>query len=370
MTPIPYHLGGFPPPDLDWQQLIPLIGPANASLARYDGLLEGIPNPAVLLSPLSSQEAVLSSRIEGTQATLAEVLEFEADADASTLPQERRDDIREVQNYRQAMRQAQELLETLPLSLRVIKNLHTTLLSGVRGHDKAPGEFRKIPNWIGPKNRPMEEARFIPIGADKLDVAMGSWESFIHTEYPDRLVQLAIVHAEFESLHPFLDGNGRIGRMVLPLFLWQSGILRMPYFYLSAYFEANKDSYVERLLSISRDGDWTGWCRYFLEAVQSQAIQNQERASEILALYENLKPAVQGATRSQYAVAALDWIFSTPTFRATDFEKQAGIPVPTAKRILRLLQEAKILVVIRESSGQRPRVLCLERLLAVAEGRP
>jgi Fic family protein len=144
----------------------------------------------------------------------------------------------------------------------------------------------------------------------------------------------------------------------------------MPYFYLSAYFEANKDIYVERLLSISRDGDWTGWCRYFLEAVQSQAIQNQERASEILALYENLKPAVQGATRSQYAVAALDWIFSTPTFRATDFEKQAGIPVPTAKRILRLLQEAKILVVIRESSGQRPRVLCLERLLAVAEGRP
>ena len=370
MTPIPYHLGGFPPPDLDWQQLIPLIGPANASLARYDGLLEGIPNPAVLLSPLSSQEAVLSSRIEGTQATLAEVLEFEADADASTLPQERREDIREVQNYRHAMRQAQELLETLPLSLRVIKNLHTTLLSGVRGHDKAPGEFRKIPNWIGPKNRPMEEARFIPIGADKLDAAMGSWESFIHTEYPDRLVQLAIVHAEFESLHPFLDGNGRIGRMVLPLFLWQSGILRMPYFYLSAYFEANKDSYVERLLSISRDGDWTGWCRYFLEAVQSQAIQNQERASEILALYENLKPAVQGATRSRFAIAALDWIFSTPTFRATDFEKQAGIPVPTAKRILRLLQEAKILVVIRESSGQRPRVLCLERLLAVAEGRP
>ena len=127
MAPVTYHLGGFPPPQLDWQQLIPLLGPANASLARYDGLLEGIPNPAVLLSPLSSQEAVLSSRIEGTQATLAEVLEFEADAEASTLPQERRDDIREVQNYRHAMRQAVELLDTLPLSLRVIKTLHATL---------------------------------------------------------------------------------------------------------------------------------------------------------------------------------------------------------------------------------------------------
>ena len=291
MAPVTYHLGGFPPPQLDWQQLIPLLGPANASLARYDGLLEGIPNPAVLLSPLSSQEAVLSSRIEGTQATLAEVLEI-------------------------------------------------------------------------------EDARFVPISADKLDAAMGSWESFIHDEYPDRLVQLAIVHAEFESLHPFLDGNGRIGRMVLPLFLWQTGILRMPYFYLSAYFEANKDSYVERLLAISRDGDWTGWCRYFLEAVQAQASQNQERASQILALYENLKPAVQEATHSQYAVAALDWIFSTPTFRATDFEKHAGIPVPTAKRILRCMENAEILAVIREASGRRPRVLCLEQLLAVAEGRP
>jgi Fic family protein len=356
MAPVHYHLGGFPPPQLDWQQLIPLLGPANASLARYDGLLEGIPNPAVLLSPLSSQEAVLSSRIEGTQATLAEVLEFEADAEASTLPQERRDDIREVQNYRHAMRQAVDLLDTLPLSLRVIKTLHATLLSGVRGNDKAPGEFRKIPNWIGPKGRPIEEARFIPISAEKLDAAMGSWESFIH--------------AEFESLHPFLDGNGRIGRMVLPLFLWQAGILRMPYFYLSAYFEANKDSYVDRLLAISRDGDWTGWCRYFLEAVQAQAIQNQERANQILALYENLKPAVQEATHSQYAVAALDWIFSTPTFRATDFEKQAGIPVPTAKRILRCLENAEILAVRREASGRRPRVLCLQQLLAVAEGRP
>lgn len=370
MAPVHYHLDGFPPPQLDWQQLIPLLGPASASLARYDGLLEGIPNPAVLLSPLSSQEAVLSSRIEGTQATLAEVLEFEADAEASTLPKERRDDIREVQNYRQAMRQAQELLVTLPLSLRVIKTLHATLLSGVRGDSKAPGEFRQIPNWIGPKYRPIEEARFIPISADKLNAAMGNWELFIHAEFPDRLVQLAILHAEFEALHPFLDGNGRIGRMVLPLFLWQTGILRLPYFYLSAYFEANKDSYVERLLAISRDGDWTGWCRYFLEAVQVQASQNQARASQILALYENLKPTVQEATRSQYAVAALDWIFSTPTFRATDFEKYAGMPVPTAKRILRCLENAEILAVIRKASGSRPRVLCLEQLLAVAEGRP
>ena len=370
MAAVPYHQGGFPPPQLDWQQLIPLLGPANASLARYDGLLEGIPNPAVLLSPLSSQEAVLSSRIEGTQATLAEVLEFDADAEASTLSPERRDDIREVQNYRHAMREAVELLETLPLSLRVIKHLHSTLLSGVRGEDKAPGAFRRIPNWIGPRGCSIEEARFIPIGADQLQPAMGTWESFIHADYPDRLVQLAILHAEFEALHPFLDGNGRIGRMVLPLFLWQAGILRMPYFYLSAYFEANKDSYVERLLAISRDGDWTGWCRYFLEAVQVQAIENQLRASQILGLYEQLKPAVQEATHSQYAVTALDWIFSTPTFRATDFEKHAGIPIPTAKRILRCLEKAEILVVVRQPSGRRPRVLSLEELLAVAEGRP
>ncbi len=217
-----YHLGGFPPAELDWAQLIPLLGPASAAVARYDGTLAAIPNAAVLLSPLTTQEAVLSSRIEGTQATMGEVLEFEAEGDTPGLSEERRNDIHEVLNYRAAMRMAEKMLEDLPLSQRVIREAHKVLLSGVCGHGKSPGEYRRIPNWIGPPGCTIDEARFVPISADKLPDAMSRWERYVHDDAADRLVQLALLHAEFEAMHPFLDGNGRLGRMLVPLFMWQN----------------------------------------------------------------------------------------------------------------------------------------------------
>jgi Fic family protein len=218
--PVSYHYDKFPPQNIDWSRLIPLIGPANAALARYDATLEVIPNAALLLSPLTTQEAVLSSRIEGTQATMGEVLEYEAEGDSQDLPIERKEDINEVLNYWQAMRHAVELLEELPLCQRVIKEAHRILLNSVRGHGKAPGEYRQIPNWIGPPGCLIEEARYVPISADRLPEGMSTWERYIHEEVPDRLVQLAIIHAEFEAIHPFLDGNGRIGRMFVPLFMF------------------------------------------------------------------------------------------------------------------------------------------------------
>lgn len=364
-----YQLGSFPPSELDWPQLIPLLGPVSAAVARYDGTLAAIPNAAVLLSPLTTQEAVLSSRIEGTQATMGEVLEFEAEGDAQGLSEERRNDIHEIRNYRAAMRMAEKMLEEVPLSQRVIREAHKVLLSGVRGHGKAPGEYRRIPNWIGSAGCTIEQARFVPIPAGKLPEAMSAWERYAHADAPDRLVQLALLHAEFEALHPFLDGNGRLGRMLVPLFMWQNGLIQRPMFYVSAFLEANRDEYYERLLAISRDGDWTGWCRFFLGALKTQAEENQQKAAAILDLYERMKRKVAGLTRSQFAIHALDWIFERPIFNSSDFIASGGIPKPTADRILPALRKGGVLRVLVEASGRRAATLCFPALLNIAEGR-
>ncbi len=366
MPPVLYHAGRFPPPTLDWPRLIPLIGPAAAAVARYDGMLAAIPYPSVLLSPLTTQEAVLSSRIEGTQATMGEVLEFEAGKEAATP--ERREDVQEVLNYRAAMRTAESLLATLPLSQRVVREAHQVLLQGVRGQNKSPGEYRRIPNWIGPPGCTVDEAHFVPIGAADLPDAMSAWERYAHEDAPDRLVQLAILHAEFEALHPFLDGNGRLGRMLVPLFLWQTGLIRSPMFYISAYFEARRDEYYAGLLSVSRDNDWTGWCRFFLEGVRTQAEDNLAKAKAILDLYDQMKRVVPELTKSQHSMRATDWIFGRPIFRSSDFVASSGIPAPTARRMLGLLREGGVLRVVSVARGQRASLLTFPALLNIAEG--
>ena len=367
MSPVHYPMGQFPPESIDWLPLIPHLGPTAAAVARYDGMLAAIPHPDVLLSPLTTQEAVLSSRIEGTQATFGEVLEYEAGQPA--VSPERREDIKEVLNYRAALREAEQLLTTLPLSQRVIRAAHRVLLDGVRGRHLSPGEYRRIPNWIGPPGCGIEQARFVPIAAEQLPEAMSRWERYAHSEATDRLVQLAVLHAEFESLHPFLDGNGRLGRMLVPLFLWQSGLIRRPMFYISAYFEAGRGAYYDGLLAVSRDGDWTGWCLYFLQAVRTQAEANLQKAQAILALFEAMKRRLPELTRSQYANHALDWIFARPIFRSSDFVATAQIPEPTARRFLSVLQQADILKAISAGRGRRAAVLAFPELLNIAEGR-
>jgi Fic family protein len=370
MPPVHYHVGQFPPPSLDWPQLIPLIGPANAALARYDGLLTAVPNAAVLLSPLTTQEAVLSSRIEGTQATMGEVLEYEAVGASDTLDPTKREDIEEVLNYRKAMRQATDEMQRLPLCNRLLKSLHETLLYGVRGHDKARGCFRTTQNYVGVPGRPLEEARFIPIATEALEAGMARWERYLHEQTEDVLVQLAVVHAEFESLHPFLDGNGRIGRMLIPLYLYDRKLLQSPMFYLSEYLEANRQEYYDRLLAVSRDGDWTGWCRFFLQAIHRQAMANEAKARKILDLYQRKKDWIVDKTRSPQAIRALDFLFCTPIFKSSDFVDQSKIPVATARRILTLVSgEDGLLRTIREGSGRRPAVYGFTELLNIAEGR-
>jgi len=337
-------------------------------VARYDGTLSAIPNAAVLLSPLTTQEAVLSSRIEGTQATMGEVLEYEARGDTSDSGSDREADIWEVLNYRKAMRTAVDMLNGIPLCQRLIRETHKILLNSVRGNGKSPGEYRRIPNWIGPHGCSIEEASFVPIVAQKLPEAMSRWERYIHEDAPDLLVQLGILHAEFEALHPFLDGNGRLGRMCVPLFMYSKKLISGPMFYISAFFEAHRDEYYERLLTVSRDGDWTGWSEFFLKAVQIQAEENLRKTNAILELYNRMKHQFAELTRSQYAIHALDWIFDRPIFKSSDFVRNVGIPNSTAKRILGVLKNENILKTLHEGSGRRAAILAFIELLNIAEG--
>ncbi len=364
--PINYKTGQFPPQQLDWQLLIPLLGTTAAALARYDGALAAVPNPDVLLAPLTTQEAVLSSRIEGTQATMGEVLEFEAGRPPDSSG--RRDDIQEVVNYGTAMAHAEEMLKTLPLCLRVVREAHQILMSGARGEGKSPGEYRRIPVWIGPPGCSIDEATFVPIGADQLVEAMSNWERFIHVHALDRLVHIAILHAEFEALHPFLDGNGRLGRMLVPLLLWQYGLIREPMFYISAHFESNRDTYYEGLLSVSRDNDWTGWCRFFLEAMRAQAEDNLKKAEGIIDLYDDMKTRIADMTKSRYAIHALDWIFQYPIFSSTHFVANSGVPAKSARRVLNTLCSGGLLETLVAASGRRPAILAFPHVLRVAEG--
>jgi Fic family protein len=364
-----YHLGSFPPAKLEWEALIPLIGRANAAVARYEGMLQGIPNPDVLLAPLTTQEAVLSSKIEGTQATFGEVLAYEAEGRTSESG-EKVADIQEVLNYRAALRHAVHLLQSLPLSQRVVKETHAVLMQGVRGQSRAPGEYRRVPNWIGSAGSTAETARFVPISPEALPGAMSAWEQYLHSEAPDRLVQLAIVHAEFEALHPFLDGNGRLGRLLVPLFLAERGILGSPNFYISGFLEAHRDEYYDRLLAVSRDGDWTGWCGFFLRALIRQAEINESKARAILELYRVRKDWITGEIRSLYGVRALDWFFSRPIFKTSEFIESSGIPKPTANRILLAARRGGLLDEFRAGGGRRAAVLRFPELLAITEAQP
>lgn len=367
MPPVRYHHDKFPPKDLNWNQIVPLIEPATLAIGEFKGLLDAIPNPQVLLSPLTAQEAVLSSRIEGTQATLGEVLEFEAGGKRPDS-QEKIDDIQEVLNYRKAISAATERLKDLPLCGRLLKETHAILMEGVRGVNKAPGEYKKTPNAIGPPGCDMKTAKFLPIEPERLDDGMRVWEEFLHSKQSNMLVQLGLVHAEFESLHPFLDGNGRLGRMILPLFLYDRKILNFPAFYLSEYLEAHKEEYTERLLAVSRDDDWTGWSVFFLNAVEKQARENTRKARSIMQLYERRKAWIQERTHSQYGVAVIDYLFSQPIFKAIDLGSPQNVPPPTRKRILREIRD-ELLFEIRPASGPRPAIYAYQELINITEGR-
>jgi len=357
------------PVALDWERLIPLIGKANRSLAQYDGVLYGLPNPEILLSPLTTQEAVLSSRIEGTQATLGEVLRFEAGEEPAE--ESKRVDIQEIINYRRALKAAEQELKRRPFNLNLLLSLHGILLDSVRGRDKNRGQFRKVQNWIGASGTPVEYAQFVPPPAEVLPEFLDNWEKYYHLDRPDPLVQLAIVHGQFELLHPFLDGNGRLGRLMVPIFLFEKQILSRPMFYLSAYLETHRDEYIQALRGLGqRVHGWDHWVEFFLSALSEQARENSNKARQILELYERLKFQVLSLTRSRYSVPLLDYMFQQPIFPASALERQPHMPSKQQiATLLSRLRNAKILKVIREGGGRRPQVLALAELVNLCEGR-
>jgi Fic family protein len=368
--PVHYHLGRFPPDNIDWARLVPLIGAANAALARYDGLLAAIPNAAVLLSPLTTQEAVLSSKIEGTNVTIGEVLEIEAMGDGEGVSQPKRDDAEEIRNYRAALSFAAKALEDRALSPHLLRETHSLLMNGVRGRDKNPGTFRHEQNWIGPKGCTIEKASFVPIRQEHLLAGVETWASYVQSrDELDPLVQLAVIHVEFESLHPFMDGNGRLGRMIIPLFLFERGVLSGPNFYMSGYLEERRDLYIEGMRSVSRDGGWTDWCIFFLKGLINQASENQSKAQSILDLHKQMHRDVAELTHSQHSVRAVEFLFSRPIFASTHFVEGSGIPRPTALRILRVLRDAGVLGTIRQGTARTAAIFVFPQLLEIAEGQ-
>lgn len=369
MPPVHYHSGHFPPSDLDWSRLAPLLGPANGAIARYDAVLASVQDPDLLLGPLLDQEAVMSNRIEGSEATLGEVLEYEARGEPDPGSSEKSAEHQEVLNYRRALLAAEGWLKELPLSLRLLRNTHEVLLQGVRGERKEPGEFRRIQNQISAPGQPIEEARYVPPPPSRVMALMGNLEQFMYEAEIDVLVQLAVIHAEFEAVHPFLDGNGRLGRLIVPLFLYDKKVLTRPSFYISGYLEAHFEEYVERLLSVSRDGDWMGWCVFFLRAVRAQAEESESRARQILRLYEYRKDWVPEVSRSPYGVRAIDWLFTHPVFSASGSIKRSGVPRRSAERLLHMLSSEGLLEQLIPRSGPRSAVYAYLELLEVAEGK-
>jgi Fic family protein len=353
---------------IDWPALIPLIGQANRTLALYEGILYGVPNPEVLLSPLTTQEAVLSSRMEGTQATLGDVLKFEAGAEV--VEEAKRQDIQEIINYRRALQVAEVELTRRPFNLNLLLQLHSVLLDSVRGRNNARGRFRTEQNWIGSPGSSIEEARFIPPSPLSLPENLDNWEKYYHAEERDPLVQLAIVHAQFEIIHPFLDGNGRLGRILVPLFLHEKRLLSRPMFYISSYLEANRAEYIERLRDLGRPKSWDRWIEFFLRSLIEQAKENATTARAIKQLYEKLKTRLIELTHSRYAVPLLDYLFDQPIFQSSQLTRQAQMPsVPTVMQMLRRLRKAGILKTVRKGSGRRAEIFAFVELLNLCEGK-
>lgn len=359
----------LPIKSLDYAGLVKLVAEANRELGRFDGLLYGIPNPEVLLSPITTQEAVLSSRIEGTVASLSDVLQFES-GELFPLGEDRKNDAVEIRNYRRALRFAQDALRSSPFNLNLMLELHRMLLDSVRGRDKMPGKIRTRQNWIGPEGASIEQATFVPPNPIDLPRLLTEWENYYHSEDRDPLIQLAVIHAYFEMLHPFNDGNGRIGRILIPLFLYEKKALSRPMFYLSGYLDARREEYIRYLRELERPGGWDQWIRFFLEAITAQARSNAQTARAVIELYAELKVRVNELARSKFAVAMLDHLFDRPITTPSSLTRLPGMPsLAMVSQLLKRWAEGGVLKVLREGQGGRPAVYALHSLINVCEGR-
>ena len=361
---VDYHYNQFPPEKLEYAGFIDSLISATDAVARYDQMLKNMHNSEILLAPLRNQEAVISSRMEGTISTMDEILKYEADSNDNNSidPQNVRSEIIETILYRRALLNAQQAMEDgYGLSKHLVKTIHQQLLSYGRGASKSPGEFKKEQNYLA--DRLKKNILFIPINPEKLVEGLDNLFQYLEETPHPVLLKTALMHIEFEALHPFQDGNGRIGRMLITLLLWSSKIISAPHFYISGYFEDNKDLYIDTMRNVSENGDWESWCQFFLNAIEKQAINNLEIAESIQQLYEEMKITFAEALSSKWSVNALDYIFTNPVFRNNKFTTLSGIPTPTAARFTRILLEEGLITTMEESSGRRPALYSFEPLM-------
>lgn len=357
-----YHDDAFPPA-LDFNTFITPLLTATAAVARYDQILKTMHNSEILLAPLRNQEAVISSRMEGTISTMDEILRYEADT-AHNEPHAAhvRSEVVETILYQRALKSAQQgMQDGYALSTSFIKTMHQKLLSLGRGATKSPGQFKTEQNYLADKVR--KEVLFVPVSPEKLAHGLERLFAYIHESTHPALVRTAMSHVEFEALHPFQDGNGRIGRMMITLMMWSSGLIAEPHFYISGFLEDHKEEYIDRMRSVSACGDWEQWCVFFLNAVEKQAEKNLATAEKIRTLYAEMKVIFAETLSSKYSVQVLDYIFTNPVFRGNRFSQGSGISKPSSARFLRALTERHLIDTIEESSGRRSALYSFEPLM-------
>jgi Fic family protein len=352
---------GLLPPDLHWKpELIGALSDADRLIGRLAGEGGRLPNPHLLMRPFVRREAVLSSRIEGTQASLGDLLAAEAGVHVEHSPQ----DLREVGNYVVALEYGLKRLKKLPLSLRLVRELHEKLMKGVRGGLATPGQFRRTQNWIGPPGCTLTNATYVPPPPAELMACLGEWEKFLHESTLPPLVQIALAHYQFEAIHPFLDGNGRVGRLLITLFLVERAILLTPLLYLSAFFEATRRDYYDRLLGVSKRSEWEMWIEYFLNGVARQAEDALNRAERINKLLSDwLVTASQGPSKTPQLV--LDMLAANPFLTVKKVAKKLGVAFTTAQRAVGRLE--KLTIITEVSKAKRDRIYCAKAILDILE---
>ncbi len=342
--------------------LVLALSRADAALSELAGLGQLLPNPRLFIAPYVRREAVLSSRIEGTRASLSDILMDEAQAD---VPGGDVADIREVRNYVAALEYGIKRLGALPLSLRLVRELHAKLMKGVRGNVATPGEFRRSQNWIGPTGSTPVTATYVPPPPDQMQKALADWELFLHErdKYPD-LVQCAVMHEHFEAIHPFLDGNGRVGRLLITLFLIERGRLTQPLLYLSAYIEAHRQDYYRLLQRVRTDGDWTAWLRFFLTGVADTARDSIERARNLMDLREKYRRRLLGKAN---ALMLFDALFLNPYITVAKAQEILSVSNPTARQAVGMLVKEGML---KEVTGRKWGQLYVARPILAAIEKP
>jgi Fic family protein len=330
------------------EELLSLLSDADRALARLDGIITVLPNPDMFIGMYVKKEALLSSQIEGTQASLEGVLEFES----NLTPKDNLEDIKEVVNYIKALDYGIKRLSDLPISLRLIKEIHQILVEGTRGGNKTPGEFRTTQNWIGSVGASLSEATFVPPPPDRVLSCMGNLENFFYKyESVPPLIKIALIHAQFETIHPFLDGNGRVGRLLITFYLYWKKILSKPVLYASYYLKKHKSEYYDLLMEVRTDGLWEKWIKFFLETLKESSIESANTARNIIKLKETvISKLYESSISSIYAVKVVDLLFEKPLIEINDLVKTYKISRESANELINRFEQIEIL---KEITGKQ-----------------